>query len=59
MIAGIPLGMITLPYWYSPMYFLFLRIRLTPPILNALPFFVYCPRPFSEAEISLMLSPLS
>lgn len=51
--------MITLPYWYAPMYFLFLRIRLTPPILNALPFFVFSPRPFSEAVISLMLSPLS
>lgn len=26
---------------------------------NGLPFFVFSPRPFSEAVISLMLSPLS
>ena len=59
MMAGMPLGMTTSPYLYSPMYLRFFRMMLTPPILKGFPFFVFNPRLLRDRVISLMLSPLS
>lgn len=59
MIAGIPSGVTTSRYLYSPIYFLLERIILTPLTLNFLPFRVLSPLELSSSQISLIDSPLS